>query len=450
MAGSRSRRPLPWAALASIFVLAVGAMALGRPARALAVAPSPLAASTSHTALDLLGWELAAYAGPFGGFSNGVWNSPNTICWSCNQGGPASAAATLYMLGGRTQPLLLQEAEATIDTAIATRQQPNGSFLGPPGDTQTADVATMFFGVEEGNAYLTLLPVLDPARRARWAASIAAAAAFLVHNGNLTWYTNGNINLGNTELFYLAWRATGSPYYQALYEQAWNFTLYPPQSQWPGRGLVLVRTPTRSDWSDGAGYLTETGAGGTGFDAEYTSLQLDEAARLYLLSGDPRALRLANVLVNMLLPRVEPDFWLNTSGGTRHTEPDRQVPLLSSAFAVLALDGGRADLLPDVMPALNEALATITAPANAYGEVYRRGLGTDISVIALAATLTHPVGWAAGTITPGLPAPAPSLARTSSARRAAGRGASARVRGHARRRRRGRARRHAAARRPRP
>src|SRR5579862_8558082 len=110
MVRSRSRLPLPWAVLASIVVLALCGVALARPARALA-APTPLATSTSHTALDLLSWELAAYAGPFGGFSNGFWNSPNTVCWSCNEGGPASAAATLYMLTGRTQPRLLHEAE---------------------------------------------------------------------------------------------------------------------------------------------------------------------------------------------------------------------------------------------------------------------------------------------------------------------------------------------------
>ena len=415
MAPSRPARRLPAAALLTFLVLALCATWLARPAAAGATTSSPAAAATSQTAVDLLAWELAAYAGPMGGFANGIWNSPNTVCWSCNQGGPASAAAALYMVSGRTQPRLLQEAESTIDTAIATRQQANGSFVGPAGDTQSPDVATMFFGVEEGNTYLTLLPVLDPARRARWQASISAAASFLIHNGNLNWYTNGNINLGNTELFYLAWRATGSPIFQAVWQQSWNFTLSPPQAQWPGRGLVMVKAPTRPDWSDGAGYLSETGAGGTGFDAEYTALQLDEAARLYLLSGDPRALRLANVLVNMVIPHIKSNWWLDTSGGTRHTQAGREVPLLSSAFAVLALDGGRADLLGDIAPALHEAAATIADPANSYGEVYRRALGSDISVIALAATLAHPVGWAAGVATPSAPTAVSPVRRRGSA-----------------------------------
>jgi hypothetical protein len=270
----------------------------------------------------------------------------------------------------------------------------------------------MFFGDEEGNTYLQLAPVLDPSHRARWQASLVAAATYLIRHGNLSWYTNGNINLGSTELFYLAWRATGNPIFRAVYEQAWNFTLSPPQSQWPGRGLHFVHAPTRADWSDGSGYLSETGAGGTGFDAEYTSLQLDVAARLYLLSGDPRVLRLANVLVNQLLPRIASSYWLDTSAGTRHTETVRQVPLLTSAFAVLGLDGGRSDLLARIAPQLAEVSATVMAPWNAYGEVYRRALGSDISVIALAAGLPHPVGWAApGPLPPAPPVPAPPARR---------------------------------------
>lgn len=370
----------------------VAVLALSLPGSA---AASPAAAATLNSSTGLLSSALSAYAGPDGGFAHGIWNSPNTVCWSCNEGGPASAAATLYVLTGARQPQLLSEAEQTIDTAIATRQAVDGSFSGPSGDTQSPDIATMFFGDEEGNAYLQLAPVLDPVRRARWRSSLMAAAMYLIRHGNLTWYTNGNINLGNTELFYLAWRASANPMFYAAYTQAWNFTLYPPQSQWPGRGLHFARVPTRADWSDGAGYLSETGPGGTGFDAEYTSLQLDEAARLYLLSGDPRALRLANALVNMLLARITAGYWLDTSGGTRHTEANRQVPLLTSAFAVLGLDGGRSDLLARIAPQLAQEAGTVLAPWNAYGEVYRRGLGTDVSVVALAAGLPHPVGWAA-------------------------------------------------------
>jgi hypothetical protein len=375
--------------------------------RALAIAAltalaTLLGAGTANASLttvpqseDFLTYVVDAYAGPWGSYTGGVWNSQDTSCWTCNNGGPATAAATAYVLSGDSQPTLLGEAEGTIDTAIANWQRADGAFVGPTGSSPSPDIDTMFFGVEEGNTYLELLPVLDAARKARWQASLAAAADYLIHNGNLNWYTNGNINLGNAELFYLAWRATGDERFDTAYQQAWNFALYPPQSSWPGRGLVIVNQPTRADGSDGSGYLTETGPGGTGFDAEYTSMQLDIACRLYLLSGDPAALRLANLEINMLLPRIDSNFLLDTSGGTRHTQPNRKVSLITSAYAVLGLDGGRSDLAPLALAQLNAIASAYIQPWNYYGAVLRRGLGNDISVIALASNLAQPVGWAA-------------------------------------------------------
>lgn len=367
--------------------------------------------------LKLLSRMVSAYAGRLGPYRRGIWRTPSTICWACNQGGPATSAATLYMLTGRSRPNLLAEAEGTIDTAIRTRQLADGAFVQPRGGTESPDVATMFFGEEEGNTYLELAPVLGPARRARWQASLAAAAWFLIHNGNLNWYTSGNINLGNAELFYLAWRATGNPAFDLAFEQAWGFALGPPQARWPGRGLIIVKAPKRADGSDGAGYLTETGAGGTGYDTEYTELQLDVASRLYLLSGDPRVLRLANLLVNTLLRRISSRFTLNTSGGTRHTKPNRVVPVITSSFAVLALDGGRSDLLRDVIPQLHEVEAAYREPSNDYGAVYRRALGNDVSVIALATHLARPVGWGVSR------APWSGAKGTAARARAAGNGA---------------------------
>src|SRR5581483_9011848 len=105
----------------------------------------------------------------------------------------------------------------------------------PPGDSQSSDVATMFFADEEANALLVLRPILDPVRRARWQASIAAAASYLAPQ-SYSWYSNGNLNLGETELMYLAWRATGNPVWGTDYNRAWAFVLSPPQGAWPGRG----------------------------------------------------------------------------------------------------------------------------------------------------------------------------------------------------------------------
>lgn len=343
-----------------------------------------VADQTGRAALNLLETEVEADAGRLGPYADGIWETHDGDCWACDQGGPATAAATVYMLTGRSKAQLLRAAEGTIDTAIRARQQADGAFSGPAGDSQPPDVATMFFAIEEANTYLELSPVLSAAAQARWRNSIAAAAGYLIANGNLSWYTNGNINLGNAELFYLAWRVTGEQRFRRVYQQALSFALHPPQTRWAGCGLVVVKQPTRADGADGAGYLTERGAGGTGFDPEYTELQLDVASRLYLLSGDPRVLRLANMLVNMLLPRIDSSFMLDTSGGTRHPEPNREVPLITSAFAVLGLDGGRADLVPLILPQLKELEAAYAQPDNDYGDVYRRALGNDVAVIALA------------------------------------------------------------------
>lgn len=384
--------------------LCAALLVLSVPGAASATTGAAVRTSAAHMSLNLLSSKIQAYAGPLGPFRDGVWTSSNPLCWACNQGGPATAAAAVYMLTGRTKPRLFRDARATIDVAISTRQRPDGAFVGAPGDTQSADVATMFFGVEEGNTYLELSSVLDRTRRARWQKSLTAAANYLIHNGNLTWYTNGNITLGNAELFYLVWRATGNRRFLSAYDQAWTFALHPPQSQSPGRGLVLVKAPKRPDGSDGAGYLTETGAGGTGFDPEYTELQLDVASRLYLLSGDPRAKWLANLLVNVLLPRMNRSNWtLDTSGGTRHGETGRWVPVITSAFAVLGLRGGRSDLMAYVLPQLSGIEVPYADPRNDYGEVYRRALGNDIAVIALVTNL----GRVGATARGGIPIRAP-------------------------------------------
>ena len=117
------------------------------------------------------------------------------------------------------------------------------------------------------------------------------------------------------------------------------------------------------------------------------------ASRLFLISGDSRALRLANLLVNMLLPRIQATDWLlDTSDGTRHSQPVRTESLITSAFAVLGLHGGRIDLVPDIAPQLQAVSAAYSNPGTASGPVFRRAIGNDISAIALATNSEQPAG----------------------------------------------------------
>src|SRR4029079_8667659 len=99
-----------------------------------------------------------------------------------------------------------------------------------------------------------------------------------------------------------------------------DFTLHPPQDRWPGFGLQLLDTgPTTGGERGAAGCLAESGGGPPGFDPEYAGIQLDVVSRLYVLSGDPRALRLANLLTNALLPSVGATLLVRRGRGSQHT-----------------------------------------------------------------------------------------------------------------------------------
>jgi hypothetical protein len=289
---------------------------------------------------------------------------------------------------GGADPGLLLLATSTFDRAISTHRNPDGSFGDPTG---SPDIETMVFGRQLGYAYLELGSALGADRIARWRASHAGAANFLIRNGNVRWYTNGNINIGNTEFFYLAWRATRARRYLAAYERAFRFTLHPPSQRWPGFGLRILAPPTAPGDADGAGYLAESGGGPPGFDADYGQVQLDAASRLYLWSADPRALQLANLLLNVLRGRVDGSWNLDTSGGTRHPQPGRRVPFTTPALAVLAWSGER--------PALRQALQRQFVWIN---RVYRGsltysnpnfylGLGGQVAAILDAAARRPPV-----------------------------------------------------------
>ena len=239
--------------------------------------------------------------------SNGRWFSGDDSYWPTTIG-PATAAAVLYRQ--TRAPWLAEVSKATINRAIATYRQADGSF----GETSKGnDIETMTFASELGRSYLALGEALKPAKRAEWRDALRGAADFLIANGNLAWYTNGNIVLGNAEIMALAYRVTGQARYRSAYLRAFEFAIAPPQDRWPGYGLHLTKAPTRADGADGAGYLAEASSPGAepGFDPEYTQLQLDIASRIHLLMRDERSLRLTNELTNALLPRsiVAPGCW---------------------------------------------------------------------------------------------------------------------------------------------
>jgi hypothetical protein len=332
---------------------------------------------------------LRTYPGDYQYFANGTWVDGTTPCWMCNTG-PGAAAAVLSLRSGSQSAHYRDLAESTFTTAIRRYQQRNGSFGTPPrGASSSNEITTIFFGVELGEAYAVLEPVLPEWVRSLWASALQRAVEYLVDDAEaFTYYVNGNINLQMTELFYDAWRATNSPDLLRDYNASWNFMLA-PGSRWPGYGLVITKPYHTATGSDGAGYLTESGGGAPGFDPDYSQLQLDEATRLWVLSRDPRALLLMNLLTNQLLPRTRPGWDLNTSGGTRHAEVGRLVPFTTSALAVLAWLGGRRDLVGDLRGQLGLARGTMCGALTYASQTYYRAMGNEVSVVLLAADLAR-------------------------------------------------------------
>ncbi|MDQ6778445.1 MAG: hypothetical protein M3071_19985 [Actinomycetota bacterium] len=296
-------------------------------------------------------------------YSSGTWNATDgPPCWFCYDTAGV-AAATLSRL--QSNPSLAKVAIDTFNNAISVYQLPSGAIADTPG-ADPDGIGTGFFGVDLGIAYLELQPVLPAADQASWSAALAKLASYLITSGDTTWYVNGNDNLRYTEVMWLAWAVTHQQRFLAAYNSEWQFTIAPSQQRWPGFGLHITKVSTRPDASNGAGYLAESIQGQTpGFDPSYTMVQLDTAADLYVLTRDPRYLRLMNLEFNQLSPLVNSGWILNAMGGSRKND---MVPFVTSALTVLAASGDRPDLVGKVsshmafVESAYQQLAHITSP----------------------------------------------------------------------------------------
>jgi hypothetical protein len=397
-----------------LFVVALTQGAGGRvhaprpvsPAGTSAAVPQPLITLTRYLVDNL---AARTYRGD-PQFFDGQWVSADPRCWMCSTG-PGAAAAVLSSLPGPRSPYYRRLAERTFTDAIWRHRQPDGSFFDPADPSAGNGIATIFFGVELGQAYMQLSGSLPRATRRLWSRTLARAARYVLFQDRaLSYYVNGNINLQITELLYYAWQATGSRAFRRDYNASWRFTLSPGPDH-PGFGLQITRPYHVRDARDGAGYLAESGGGAPGFDADYTQLQADESARLYAYSHDHRALVLTNLLANQLLTRRLPGWWLDTSGGTRHPDPGRRVPLTTSAFAVLGWLDGRPALRRDLAGQLHELRLWMCGGLTySYVNLYR-AMGNEVSVVLRAAELapvTRAKGLGSHPICPDIP---PALRR---------------------------------------
>ena len=350
----------------------------------LAVVPAPARAAADpgvvagvRTLLDdaLAGISARSGASDRLFYSDGLWENGDSTCWRCNLG-PGVASAVRSFDGG--DPLARARAIETFDRAIRQHQRADGSFPDVDPGTSSPGVNTMFVAAQLGTAYAYLKPHLGDDGRRRFTDSLKAAAEYLMR-GDVTWYSNGNINLGYTEVLLLTWKARLDRYRDA-YSESLDFTLDPPKPRWAGRGLQLTQAPARADGSDGRGYLAEASSTGPwGYDPDYTQVQADVASRMYLHHPEARTLRLLNLLTNQLRERVDSGWRLDTSGGTRFPEAGRRVPLMTPALAVLAWKGGRRDLV-DLVPSQFAAIRSHYPRSLTNGWWYGR-LGSQPTVM---------------------------------------------------------------------
>lgn len=340
-------------------------------------------------------------------YEKGVWHFKNEEKSWPVQGGPGTAAAVLWKwktqipaLGNIPLPPLSQSEEArrvwlrqvaaeTFNRALDDHLHPDGYF------DEDKTPATYFFATELATTYYLLQNSLDDPTRTKWRRALVQMVDYLIKTNNLPtegapgwkatdgWYTNGNIELGEAELVFLMWKITGEQKYKDLYELQLKHTLTPGE-RWKEFGLRITKEPTKEDGSDGAGYLAESGAKGTGYDGDYTHFTLTVAGRLYALSGDARVLRLMNLLINELLPRTDEKWILDATNGARHS---LKFPLFSNGLYTVSRLSDRADLAPKLEAQYEKAIAPTfngNALQNWGNPGLYRGYGCDLATILLA------------------------------------------------------------------
>ena len=347
---SRALRPAAWRGLVICLIscaLACAALpSTGRADAGYLTAVNSLQTTIANSLNSYMG--LTSSTGPRT-YSAGAFSaSDGPDCWNCYDAAAVGAAVLSQTVPADTSMKSL--AVTTFDTAIADHQLADGAFDDSTGAPD--GITTGFFTVDLGMAYLELRSSLPASTQTLWSNSIAAAARYLISSGNTNWYANGNIVLRQTEVLWLAYAATGDPSFRSAYDAEYAFALAPSQSRWPGFGLQITRAPTKSNGADGAGYLAESGGGAPGFDPNYTMAQLDTATDLYVLTRDPKYLRLMNLLYNQLSPLVSSSWVLNATGGTRQNYFE---PFMTGAVSVLAASGAR----PDITPAMVQNQITV-------------------------------------------------------------------------------------------
>jgi len=230
---------------------------------------------------------------------------------------------------------------------------------------------------------LALGPSLAAAETAPLLDTVLRTRGALRGAGDLRYYINGNYAIPLCELAYL-WQELGDGG-ERQYELCWQTLVKPAWlgSRWEGYGWIATTPP---DGGAGAeGYFSETpGYAGrlpsATFDAEYSQLQTERLARLWLLNGDERALSYLGAIHRTLLHHLDRERWRIHSRGASRVSGSTAFCGPASALIVLcspqpevspefALEQFRHGVLPEYgdrrwasNPYLVRGLGTILTP----------------------------------------------------------------------------------------
>jgi hypothetical protein len=277
--------------------------------------------------------ETAAYNG------SGVWSAGNHSAgpWGVYQS-PATAEAALANdpSAGNLEADREHEArvaEETINAGIASHNASGG--FEPSSDTDAVDGA--WFAEDLGFVGDVLYKGgwLRGGTLQSWEQRLVSYVRWLQSTGNTSWYTNGNVNL-RFALIMLEARnlATDAGDATDAAEMSADLSTEEAFTVNPCAGGTCTPGAGRWGWhQDGnAGYFSETPSGWpndwscdnspcTGFDPEYTALQLQDALTGYVISGYDGWWQ--NIVVseyNRLAPLVSSGR-LNQANGSRKNDP---------------------------------------------------------------------------------------------------------------------------------
>lgn len=311
---------------------------------------NPMPIDIPAAAYKLLIDAIAAYATPQAPkdptwFTNGHWvGSDETLAKT--QGGGLAACAIGWKYSNETNGCLVSMCDQTIAWTIANYQRPDGAF-GKPGDPNAA-ITNVWFVRDFALAWAIIGHAFSANKAAAYEKALRAALDWHLARGETKWWTNGNLEVAEAEMWFNGWKATGDPRYKTAYEAQIPWLIKPPQDKFNGKGWRTSKATARME-----GFFTEDPPPSypvtwtvteKQYDPEYSQVQLTSMTRLFVTSDNPWLLGLGQGLLDKLLHRVNATYQLDCAGGSRHGEPGRKAAFVTPALAVYSRHG-RPDLV---------------------------------------------------------------------------------------------------------